>query len=157
MINIYQFLTFPTQCSTATAYFAQHYKICLPHRSPSANQREAKETDLSIHRNPQLQVPLIPQLTSPTPRLSPHQSSQWLRENLGTSSMVLEIRTRLHQGRPPEKEPSLTPSLGAQVQPRSPRGHHAHAGPYPQGPGNWRYFRTSFQCCLLHRRALQAL
>lgn len=39
----------------------------------SANQREAKETDLSIHRNPQLQVPLVPQLTPPTPRLSDHQ------------------------------------------------------------------------------------
>lgn len=48
-----------------------------------ANQRGAKETDLSIHRNPQLQVPLVHQLTPLTLRLSAHQPSQWPLENLG--------------------------------------------------------------------------
>lgn len=44
-------------------------QTCLPHRAPSANQRRAKETDLSFHRNPQLST------TTCSPSIAPRPSS----------------------------------------------------------------------------------
>lgn len=107
----------------------------LNHLTP-ANQLAAKETDLSHPQTrsspksclnctpPPDQSPLSRQATVTMAQRDPQYAR--ISPSTGPIPVSRASRTRL-----------TSSSLGEQVQPEAPRGHHADARPYPKGRGDW--------------------
>lgn len=107
--------------------------IIIQRRPISARPKKPTFPSTATRKAPS-QVPLVPQLTPPILPL-PLVSTTNRHNDLQRASVCISNSLRPESGEPTcpagEERTSLTPSLGAQVQPTNPRGYHADAGSHP--------------------------